>query len=107
MSLAADAGDNALSRVQWLGSRVAEKEETFEQSRSRRSRTSFNNMNQEVDGIGGSVIRNQHRQLLEYQESLAVRNSEFPDKMMNYVRQNPVQERLVWEALANLEQDSK
>lgn len=98
VSFAADAGDDALSRVQWLGSRVAEKEGTFEQSRNRRS--SF-----QVDGIGGSVINNQRRQLLEFQESFAVQNSKIPDKVQTYM--NPAKQQQVWEALANLEQDSK
>lgn len=102
VSFAADAGDSALSRVQWLGSRVAEKEGGFEQSRNRRNSNAFR-----VDGIGGSVINNQRRQLLEYQESFAQQNSELPDKFQTYVSQNPAKERQVWEALANLEQDSK
>jgi hypothetical protein len=106
VSFAADAGDNALSRVQWLGSRVAGKEGEFEQSRNRRSMIKSTSSFQ-VDGIGGSVINNQRRQLLEYQESFAVQNSELPDKYKNYINQNPVKERQVWEALANLEQDSK
>jgi hypothetical protein len=109
VSFAADAGDNALSRVQWLGSRVAGKEGEFEQSRNRRSSSvkSVSSPSFEVDGIGGSVINNQRRQLLEYQESFAVQNSELPDKYKNYINQNPAKERQVWEALANLEQDSK
>ena len=104
VSMAADAGDKALSRVQWLGSRVAGKEGEFEQSRNRRK--SRNNAFQ-VDGIGGSVINNQRRQLLEYQESFAEQNSELPNKSQSYMKQNPANEQQVWEALANLEQDSK
>ncbi|GAX11717.1 hypothetical protein FisN_7Lh087 [Fistulifera solaris] len=105
VSFAADVGDNALSRVQWLGSRVAGKEGEFEQSRNRRSSIKSASSAFQVDGIGGSVINNQRRQLLEYQESFAVQNSELPDKYKNYINQNPVKERQVWEALANLEQD--
>ena len=58
VSFAAEAGDNALSRVQWLGSRVAEKENTFEQSRNKRNINDMNNKYIPVDGIGGSVINN-------------------------------------------------
>lgn len=76
------AGESALRQVQWLGSRVAQKEDSFEQARC----------DSKVDGLGGAVISNSKRQLL--------------DAAPGKPAQANTKERQVWEALASLEQDS-
>lgn len=99
-----DAGESALRQVQWLGSRVAEKEDQYEQERSIRQKQIFSDT-AKVDGIGGSVINSQKRQILDYQKYVAEQRSEMPNKLKQNM--SPAKERQVWEALANLEQDSK
>jgi hypothetical protein len=104
------AGESALRQVQWLGSRVAQKEQDFERERSQREKEMQTDGN--AQEVGGSVIdivqtgpfSSQRRQILEYQQFIAEQRSALP-----YKRQksgSETKERQVWEALANLEQDS-
>jgi len=84
------AGDSALQQVQWLGGRVAQKERAEQEQGTTSVRK---NTTPSVNGSGGSEgLYNSHKQQLQQiQTDAPVR---------------PAKERQVWEALANLEQDS-
>lgn len=78
-SLSQNIGDSALRQVQWLGQRVAQKEEEYQE------------------------------ELLDYGDGQAdhVAKSVYQQAKSESGQQSPAKEKQVWEALAVLEQDSK
>jgi len=79
-------GESALRQVQWMGSIVAQKEQEAIKKPSRRAKDKAKDK-AKVDGTGGGIYTQVKGELLD-------------------VIRPPPKEKQVWEALANLEQDS-